>query len=76
MLVRESPWGRRVVCKKVGCDRDRVDRTESWRKAKGDSVLRWEMGTLFHCNRQWKATGVSVFDDFNFLWEVGGALIG
>lgn len=45
-------------------------------KQQKDSVLRWEMGTLFHCNRQWKATGVSVFDDFNFLWDVGGALIG
>ena len=30
------------------------------------------MGNLFHCSRQWKATGVSVSDDFNFLWEVGG----
>ena len=75
MLVRASQWGREELNVK-----SRMWQGDNWQnrvleKAKGDSVVGWEMGNLFHCSRQWKATGVSVSDDFSFLWVVGGALL-
>ena len=44
---RVSVGGRRVECKKVGCDREIIDRTESWRKRKGILFSGGRWGTSF-----------------------------
>lgn len=52
---------RRVECKKGGCDREIIDRAESWRKQKGILFSGGRWGTSFI------VTGSGKLQEFLFL---------